>query len=227
MTSLLLLVVLNHLPHAEPPCPAGGEVIPCAWREDGKGYVPQVGDLIFFRKDWLPTNVLYYVPLFGGPTHVGLIVSKPDGTLALLETPTIGSEVEFCDIFDRLQCYKGRMWVRRRCKPVTKEQSEWLTAFACAQHGKPYDFCGLLAWPICPPVRLLPLGSLSEKDLNPRRWFCSSLVCAACVSAGLLDAEVVLPHSTFPADLMNDLWLDLSPSWEKAIRLSPLDQDQP
>jgi hypothetical protein len=103
---------------------------------------------------------------------------------------------------------------------LTADQLARLTAFACSQEGKPYDFCGLIMLPISYPLRITRSHCLTTEQLDPSRWFCSSLVVGACAAAGLLDPCVVKPTSTRPNDLRSDRILDLSQGWEKPVLLS-------
>src|SRR2546422_2386173 len=48
-------------------------------------YQPKEGDLIFFDDHSLLWNALFYWAGSGPPLHMGMVVKKADGTLAVLE----------------------------------------------------------------------------------------------------------------------------------------------
>ncbi|MFO0879613.1 MAG: hypothetical protein U0840_19890 [Gemmataceae bacterium] len=225
MTSFVLLSLLT-LPAGTPSDSAPGAVrfsiaVPgCKTSSAAKmPYQPQPGDIILFRSSNFVSNVLCNVVLCGGATHSAMIVPCKDGTLALLETPKVGSAVSLSDIETQLQKYKGKIWVRRRCKPLTPEQSQNLTSFACSQAGKSYDFVGLLVMPACRPMQLISKTTPHADDVDENRWFCSSLVVAACVAANLIDPREARPCCICPNDLMNDKLIDLSCGWDKPTTL--------
>jgi len=173
-------------------------------------YDPQAGDLLLFHSNKLPP--------VGHATHAAIVAALPDGRgPALLETARYGSPVAFNDIACRVRTYEGRVFVRRRCVPLTADQSARLTAF-CSQLGKPHHWGAILTTPFCWPVRLVGGRCLRPKDLDPRHWYCASLVVGAAVAAGLLNPCVVKPCCTVPQDLMYDRALDLSCGWEKPAR---------
>lgn len=182
-------------------------------------YTPQAGDIVLFRSSVIVSNVLCNLVLCGGATHSAIVVPRKDGSLALLETPKVGSTVELTDIETQLQKYRGKIWVRRRCVPLTPAQMANLATFACSQAGKSYDFVGLLVMPLCRPLQCLPKKTPDAADVDECRWFCSSLVVAACVAANLIDPREARPCCICPNDLMNDKLLDLSCGWEKPLPL--------
>ncbi|MFM7150122.1 MAG: YiiX/YebB-like N1pC/P60 family cysteine hydrolase, partial [Gemmataceae bacterium] len=104
-------------------------------RED---YVPQPGDIVLFQTGHVAARVLCHLILCGQATHVGIVVTRADGTLGILETPTVGANVAINDLADQIHHYNGAVWVRRRTQNITRNQSERLSKFAQAQVGKPY-----------------------------------------------------------------------------------------
>jgi hypothetical protein len=210
-----------------PEC-VGGLQIACASAR-GKNlavvepYCPQEGDLVFFWSGCWLKRVAYRLFFVGPPSHVGIVVLRPDGRLALLESN--------CDIFahlwgvslteihPRLSGYAGPVWVRRLRCPLTPEQSCRLTQFALAQQAKPFALTHLLLPPLALPCNgpILARLQLFPACIDRKRWFCSSLVAASAVAIGFLDPYVVRPGFTDPRDLFVDRLLDLSPHWEKPI----------
>ncbi|MFM7151779.1 MAG: hypothetical protein ACKO23_18280, partial [Gemmataceae bacterium] len=147
-----------------------------------------------------------------------IVVTRADGTLGILETPTVGSAVAINDLADQIHQYNGAVWVRKRTQPLTRDQSERLSKFAQAQVGKPYDFGRLALMPLLRPLQLLPKSPIEDTDPDSWCWFCSSLVISCCAAADLIDPGQVRPCFVCPTDLMNDCLLDLSVSWSKPIR---------
>ncbi len=139
------------------------------------------------------------------PNGSAIVFARPDGSMAILEAgPNDCLWVRTLDLIPHLQEYAtaGRVWIRRRCVPLTPEQSARLTEFALAQDGKRFAL-GRLGAQLTPfrhrgPIRTYFVG----KPCGDRqRWFCSELVTEACVAAGLLDPERSRPSATYPHDL--------------------------
>jgi hypothetical protein len=188
-----------------PGCPGGREV-----------YVPQTGDIIFFRNPSFFGRVPYYLTLSGGQTHVALVVPRPDGSLSLLEAmPSQG--VVLCDLARRVNRYPGQLSVRRRKIPLTPEQSARLTAFACAQLGKPFCYLAAFAPPVSFPFRIL-CKPVDLRCLGRSRWICTTLVLRTCLAAGLICPDRINPEGACPSDLSGDVFLDLSCGWSPAVR---------
>lgn len=184
-------------------------------------YSAKPGDIVLFQGKGGFKNALFALGGSACATHVGIVTQRPDGSLALFEAPGLGYPVMLSDIPSRLRSSKGRIWVRRLPTPLTPEQSHSLTAFACSQLGKPYDAFGFLLPPFGHPLRKFGSRCLTAKQLDPPRWFCSSIVIAAAVAAGQLDPCKVKLRTTDPQDLKVDRDLDLSGTWDKPERLIP------
>ena len=103
-------------------------------------YVPQPGDIYLTTDHLLLAKVGHRLALSGPPHHSGIVFTRPDGTLAMLEAgPFNGLWVETLDLMSVLnghEKYQEKVWVRRRRIPLTPEQSAALTAWATAQDGK-------------------------------------------------------------------------------------------
>lgn len=200
MTAAILLLVASTVP--------GGPGL------TADTYVPQVGDLIVFN---VPSAKTVVFTLAGSPcaTHAAIVVARPDGSLGLFEAPGFKYSVMISDIPSRLNCSKGQVWVRRRKVPVTAEQSAALTAFACRQLGKPYDKVGLYFPTFATPTRWFTSRYITDAELDPPRWFCTSVVVGAGVAAGLLDRCKVRLKTVDPQDFKPDRFLDLSDGWHK------------
>jgi hypothetical protein len=184
-------------------------------------YEPQPGDILLFSY-WRPiNNLISFLAHSGGATHTGMVVRRPNGTLGLLEAPGAPYPVMLSDLPSRMRYYHGRVWVRRRRTPLGPEQSACLTAFACAQEGKPFDTGGMFAPVFKSPLRRPGTGCAGPEEIDPPAWFCSALTAAAGIAAGLIDPCVSRPQTTDPEDLKRDRLLDLSPGWEEPLRYQP------
>lgn len=168
-------------------------------------YVPQPGD-IMLRLDgnifWRTTHAM---ALAFAPNGSGIVFARPDGSLAVLEAgPNDTMWVGTPDLLPHLGEYDaiGKVWIRRRCVPLTPEQSAKLTAFALAEDGKRFALPRLggqlTIFRSRGPLRTRWVG---KPHGDRKSYFCSELVCEACVAAGLLDPERTRPCATYPRDL--------------------------
>jgi hypothetical protein len=181
-------------------------------RQGRMPYVPQPGDLVLFHHHSYAVNALYYLGFCGGTTHSGIVVAHPRGGVVMLEAPFL-EPVTFVDLASRVAAYKGRVEIRRRKIPLTEQQSARLTAFACAQLGKPFHLPGMLLPTVTWPLDLFQDHCVSDKELNPPNWICSELVIAATIAAGLVTPCGVKPACVCADDLRTDRILDLSCGW--------------
>src|SRR5262249_30488336 len=131
----------------------------------------------------------------------------------------------------------GPLWIRRRCVPLTPEQSARLTRFALTQRGKPFALIRLGAQ-LTPfrsrgPLRTWVMGR--PHGTERCAFFCSELVTEALVYAGLLDPETTRPAATYPRDLFFDQSLNLylnrhlklAPAWAPPARWTSNPVDGP
>ena len=121
---------------------------------------------------------------------LGNRLRPPDGELGLIEAgPFDKMRVEVMNPYEHMSQHAAagdRVWVRRRAEcPLTPEQSARLTAFACAQEGKPF---ALARWfgQLTPLRTRGPIKTwfVGEPRGDRPRWFCSELVMECCVAAG-------------------------------------------
>ena len=187
-------------------------------------YVPQVGDIVLVVSDHLIWKVLFAIALIHEPYHTGIVVRTCDGGFGLLEAgpPDETTYVRISPLAERLASDPGRVYIRRRCVPMTDEQNDALNGFAARQDGKPYAYIRFLAQgtPIRSrgPVRTQFMG---KSRGEPCSYFCSELVIESLVSAGLIDAETARPRATAPSDIFYDestnpwinKYLKLYPCW--------------
>ncbi|MGB2609595.1 MAG: hypothetical protein WBC80_11510, partial [Isosphaeraceae bacterium] len=105
-------------------------------------YVPQAGDIFLATDQRLWFRWGHLIAGANGVHHSGIIVALPDGELRLIEAgPFDKVQVEMMDPYQHMSqpaALGDRVWVRRRKVPLSPEQSARLTAFACAQEGKPF-----------------------------------------------------------------------------------------
>ena len=184
-------------------------------------YVPKEGDLIFFDDHNPFWTALFLWAGTGPPLHVGIVVKKEDGALAVLEAgPDDTIWVTIQDVNVRLhkfqEEYQGTITIRRCKKDLGKEKSEALASFAKAQDGKMYAIARLLIqgtrFRNRGPIREL---FLARTDLDCSTWICSELVVAAGTVAGLFP-DTVKSNVTYPLDLVNNRRHDLSRVWQDA-----------
>jgi hypothetical protein len=228
--SLVDGVVVGPVAPAVPAAPAVGAVYEPAYTRDPDlcgptaAYVPQAGDIVLVVSDHPVWRLLFAIALTHEPYHVGIVVAMPCGGFGLLEAgpPDESPVVRITPLAERLAADKGRVFIRRRCSPLTAEQSDALTGFALRQEGKLYAYIRFLAQgtPIRSrgPIRTHFCG---KSRGEPCTYFCSELVMEALVSVGLVDAETARPRSTTPADIFFDestnpwinKYLKLYPCW--------------
>src|SRR5262249_1243248 len=147
-----------------------------------------------------------------------------------------GLKVEIVDLlydFAKHDERTEKVWIRARKTPLTKEQSDELTAWAIAQNGKPFAARRMLRQ-MTPfrtrgPLRTYVMGTPNgERD----RYFCAELVMETCVHVGLLPAETTRPSATYPEDIFFhksrhyylNQYFSLADGWEPPSRWLPLPQ---
>jgi len=188
----------------------------------GLPYAAKEGDLIFYDDHSLIWTPLFVYAGTGPPLHVGIVVKKPDGKLAVLEAgPDDTIWVKLLDLGPRLHQFQkdfpsGTITIRRCKSDLTQEQSEALTQFAQEQDGKRYAVLRLLLqatrFRSRGPVREL---FLAHTYLDRSSWICSELVVAAGTVAGLFPTTVKA-NVTYPLDIVNNRRYDLSAVWHDA-----------
>jgi hypothetical protein len=211
-------------------CLVFGELLPLNPREPfgqrAVPYTPREGDLIFFDDHNTIWNGLFALAGTGPPLHMGIVVKKPDGGLAVLEAgPDDSVWVTLQDLGPRLhqfdRDFHGTVTVRRCKATMTTRQSAALTRFALAQKGKRYAVLRLLAQgtPLRARGPLEPL--LAETCLDRDSWICSELAVAAGTVAGLFDPRAVPANVTYPQDLVDNQRHDLGAVWHDPAEWRP------
>jgi hypothetical protein len=190
-------------------------------------YEPREGDLIFFDDHSKVWTALFKFAGTGPPLHMGIVVRKYDGELAVLEAgPDDTVWVDLRDLVPRLHQFQGdfdgTITIRRSRICLNRLQSSALTRFARAQNGKRYAVLRLL-------VQGTPLRSrgvlepvLGKTSIDRDSWICSELAVAAAAVVGLVDPDVVHANSVYPRDLVDNQRHDLGASWHDAAEWRPV-----
>lgn len=191
-------------------------------KKDVIDYQPREADLVFFDDRNSAWMALFAYAGTGPPLHMGIVVKKPDGKLAILEAgPDDTVWVKLLDLPERLhqfhKDFKGEITIRRCKKELTADQSKELTKFAKAQDGKRYAIGRLLLQ----GTSLRPRGPIREKVLGATvldrdAWICSELAVAAGTVVKLFDPKVVPANTVYPKDLVDNARFDLSANWHDA-----------
>lgn len=200
-------------------------------------YDLQEGDIMFAADNkifWLVTHLMAGT---ANPTHSAIVFKRPDGSMAILEAGP--HDTRNCNVLDALPHLKsyedeGRVWIRRRAVPLTKEESARLTEFCLLQDGKRFAIRRLGQQ--IPPFSIFfprargPLRTSwwADKPHGPDResFFCSELVMEALAYPGLVDYWTTRPTATYPRDIFKDRslnpylnrHLDLRPCWDPPAR---------
>lgn len=225
------------LPGRGKPAPPGSYLWQPAYSLDhvmrgpARHYGLQPGDIVLSADSSKFWKLMHNLAGTGDPTHSMIVFAFPDGSLGVLEAgPHDTLKCRTLEALPHLYTYEaeGRVWVRRRAVPLTAEQSARLTEFALAADGREFAL-GRLAGQLTPfrargPVRTWMTGK--PRGLARDNYFCSELVCEACVYAGLVDPSVARPSATYPRDLFLDdspnpylrRNFKLAPSWDPPAR---------
>jgi hypothetical protein len=214
MTALLFTVLALASPPPlppTPPCPAGSYLYEPAFCLDdvyvGKAHacLPQPGDIMLRLDKSVFWRITHWMAFAFDPNGSAIVFARPDGSLAVLEAgPNDTLWVRTLDLLPHLKEYAdaGRVWIRRRKVPLTREQSAALTAFAMKADGKRFALIRLggqlTVLRSRGPLRTWVLG---KPKGDKSTYFCSELVCEACVAAGLFDPKRTRPSATYPRDL--------------------------
>ena len=200
-------------------------------RAPSRTYVPQPGDIVMAADTSVFWKVMHNLAGTSDPTHSMIVFAKPDGTMGILEAgPHDTLKCRTLDALPHMKSYEaeGRVWVRRRAVPLTPEQSARLTEFALATDGRQFALARLAgqltAFRTRGPVRTWFVGK--PRGMDQKNYFCSELVCEACVHAGILDPLTTRPSATYPRDLFMDhspnpylkRHLKLAPCWDPPAR---------
>src|SRR4029077_12313968 len=101
-------------------------------RGPAEAYLPQPGDIVLRLDGSKFWRITHYMALAFDPNGSGIVVARPDGSLAVLEAgPNDTMWGGTLDLLPHLHEYacEGRVWIRKRRVPLTPEESCRLTAF--------------------------------------------------------------------------------------------------
>ena len=177
-----------------------------ALRLPARPYQPQPGDLVLSADGSVFWTVMHNLAGTSHPTHSMIVFALPDGRPAILEGgPHDTVKCRLLEAIPHMASYEaeGRVWVRRRSGPLTPEQSARLTQFCLHLDGRAFSL-RRLAVQLTPlrtrgPVKTAFVGKPHGPDREA--YFCSELICEACVYAGLMDPRTTRPSATYPRDL--------------------------
>jgi hypothetical protein len=175
-------------------------------RVPARPYQPQPGDVVLSADGSKFWKLMHNLAGTSHPTHSMIVFAMPDGRPAILEGgPHDTLKCRVLEAVPHMTSYEaeGRVWVRRRCVSLTPEQSCRLTQFCLYVNGRDFSL-RRLAVQLTPfrtrgPVKTEFVGKPHGPDRDA--YFCSELVCEACVDAGLMDPETTRPSATYPRDL--------------------------
>lgn len=185
-------------------------------QKTSRPYSPKEGDILLFD-DMSPLwEKLYKIAGTAPPFHAGIVFKKTDGSFAVLESgPDDTLHVYLLDLEPRLNNFKGSIQIRQAKRALTKAESEILTNFAYAQEGKRYAMWRLLLQ----GTYFRHRGGIKEKYLaatydDRTRWLCAEIVVSAGALVNLLDRDKVKATVTYPLDMVDDVRIDLSATYE-------------
>ena len=142
--------------------------------------MPKAGDIIFSTDD-MPWSVAIRAHSNSPVSHVGMFINR---------TRIISARAEGV-ITDTIEAWMPQYWIFRM--KATSGQLLAMMSFIAAQIGAGYDYLALTNF-------------LTNRDLHdPNKWFCSELVTAAILAAGIpIFGGRRLPAFTSPGDLYSN-----------------------
>ena len=175
-------------------------------RLPARPYTLQPGDIAFSADGSKFWKVMHNLAGTSHPTHSMIVFAMPDGRPAILEGgPHDTLKCRVLEAVPHLATYEaeGRVWVRARKCPLTPMQSARLTEFCLMLDGRDFSI-RRLAVQLTPlrtrgPVRTRFVGR--PKGPGREAYYCSELICEACVYAGLMDPDTTRPSATYPRDM--------------------------
>jgi hypothetical protein len=212
---------------AGPDNPPMGYIVPAEGNQkQAQRYQPREGDLVFFDDHSPIWNILFAWAGTGPPLHVGIVVKRYNGSLAVLEAgPDDSVWVTIQPVASRLhqfhKQFQGVITIRPCKKELSEQRSKELTQFAEAQEGKRYAILRLLMqgtpFRCRGPIREM---FLADTTLDRWSWICSELVVAAGTVAELFPTTVKA-NVTYPRDIVTNRRHDLSRIWQDGMIWQP------
>jgi hypothetical protein len=169
-------------------------------------YCIQPGDICLAIGTHKASQIVHKIFAGGLPNHSMIAFATPCGQVAILEAGPNGELIvrarEAMAHLQSYECVGSPVWVRRRCTPLTPEQSACLTQYCMAHDETPFAKLrvGIQATPFRSrmPIRTIWAG---KPDPNKPKYFCSELVLNSLIVAGVIDGKPMRPTATYPSDL--------------------------
>lgn len=170
----------------------------------------QPGDVIAFGGEslfsrWAKCTTRAHV------THVAIVMERHHDThpkdsvsLQIMESAWFKRKrgvMQNC-LHKKVRTYRGNMWwlpLSTASRNVFEQNRDAFFAFMQQQHGKPYDVYQLFGSAIDVTDKHPVFSRLTYNKANDNRWFCSELVSAALMSAGVVNG--VNASETTPIDV--------------------------
>ncbi len=211
LTMLLGIASVNEPPQPETR-PAGSYLYqPAACLDDklrgtATPYMIQPGDICLAVGTHRASQIVHKIFAGGLPNHSMIAFATPEGQVSILEAGPNGVLIvrsrEAIAHLSSYECVGSPVWVRRRRRPLTPEQSACLTKFCMAHEESPFAAfrVGMQATPFRSrmPLRTVWAG---RPDLDKPKYFCSELVLNSLIAAGVIDGNPMRPTATYPSDL--------------------------
>ncbi len=175
-------------------------------RAPARPYDLQPGDIVLAADTSRFWTLMHHLAGTSHPTHSMIVFAMPDGRPAILEGgPHDTLKCRILEAIPHMASYEaeGRVWVRRRLTPLTAWQSARLTEFCLALNCRAFSTrrlaIQLTALRARGTIRTAFVGK--PHGMDRVAYYCSELVCEACVYAGLMDGATTRPAATYPRDL--------------------------
>lgn len=197
--------------------------ISIAHGQSARYWDPKEGDIVLFRGPGTAQQIMNTITTGAPVTHSALVVRDRSGDLQLLhalgndnavasksnpgEKFGVVMEPLIDALYKERDHYQQTLYIRPARRALTPQESNVLRGFVYRQIGKPFSEIKMTQAPLMPPFRFVP------RITEPKSYFCSELVSATCIAAGLMNARVN-PSGITPTDLFFDHRANFSALWE-------------
>lgn len=179
-------------------------------------YLPREGDLVLMTSRSPAYSLLYALGGAKHPLHMGMVVRRSCGELAILESggsedkrvTLLPVESRFCQYLGDSR--DGLIWIRPVRGELCPCQSQALTCFAESQLGK--EFATVRS-----AMFVMPGDPKLETTPDQEKWFCSELVIEGLKQAGLVRG-LPRPAAILPEDVYHNRNVDLDFYWLPAVQ---------
>jgi hypothetical protein len=172
-------------------------------------YCVQPGDICFSVGIKKASQIIHKIWGGGLPNHSMIAFAMPDGQVGVLEAgPHSVLIVCVREATEQLASYEREgspVWVRRRCTPLTPEQSACLSQY-CMAHDNTKFAAFRMGMQATPFRSRMPLRTVwaGKPDPNKSKYFCSEIVLNSLIVAGVIDGGPMRPTATYPSDLFHN-----------------------